>query len=685
MQVSEIDNVKIYNLSAGKSLPDWLSDRKKRSLLKKNVDLRRRIELIQEFDMPGVSTSIRASADGQYILATGIYKPRVKCFDVNNLSLKFERCLDSEVVTFEVLSEDYSKLVFLQCDRYVEFHAGHGRHYRLRVPRFGRAMAYHRPSCDLFVVGASSEIYRLNLEVGQFMAPYSTTASGINSCRINNEHGLLVAGTETGHVEAWDPRTRVKQGTIDCAVHCADVDNNINSVPAVSSLQFDGGLTLGVGMSTGHILLYDIRSSKPLLIKDHMNGTPIKNIEFHKTMEYVYTMDSSVVKIWNKHTAKQYTSIQSNSEFNDLCTIPGTGLSMMAVEDNKMQIFYLPSLGPAPKWCAFLDNLTEELETTATQTVYDDYKFITKQELESLGLDHLLGTNLLRAYMHGYFVDVRLYKRAKSIADPFAFEEYKKKKIREKIEERRPSRLQIDENLPKVNRELAAKLMDEESVKKKKATSGNLLKDDRFKALFNNPDFEVNRDAEEYRLLNPVLSRLDKSKAKELRKKNVADQFEEVHHQMEEDKKHLSDDEDIYGDSEESSDDDRAWVKEVKKQHKIIKKQNRLENDETNEVKSDDRTKFYEIREGENYKGGVRVVKSVTKKISKTSLGDRLLKEDHSVKYTGFGGNREMKFSMKRDKRDSEKRQKDKKHMEERRKIVRKTGFLAKKRPKKRF
>lgn len=35
------------------------------------------------------------------------------------------------------------------------------------------------------------------------------------------------------------------------------------------------------------------------------------------------------------------------------------------------------------------------------QNIYDDYKFITKQELTELGLDHLEGTNLLRAYMHG--------------------------------------------------------------------------------------------------------------------------------------------------------------------------------------------------------------------------------------------------------------------------------------------
>lgn len=87
-----------------------MSERKRRALLKKDVDLRRRIELIQDFDMPGLSSTIKMSRDGQYIFATGIYKPRIKCFDVNNLSLKFERCFDSEAVTFEILSDDYTKV-----------------------------------------------------------------------------------------------------------------------------------------------------------------------------------------------------------------------------------------------------------------------------------------------------------------------------------------------------------------------------------------------------------------------------------------------------------------------------------------------------------------------------------------------------------------------------------------------
>ncbi|PIO36609.1 hypothetical protein AB205_0119290 [Aquarana catesbeiana] len=112
MQVSNINDVKIYNLSCGKSLPEWLSDRKKRALQKKDVDVRRRIELIQDFDMPTVSTNIRVSRDGQYIMAAGTYKPRIRCYDTYQLSLKFERCLDADVVKFDILSEDYSKVLY---------------------------------------------------------------------------------------------------------------------------------------------------------------------------------------------------------------------------------------------------------------------------------------------------------------------------------------------------------------------------------------------------------------------------------------------------------------------------------------------------------------------------------------------------------------------------------------------
>lgn len=113
MQVINSNNVKIYNLSCGKSLPEWISERKRRLLQKKDVGVRQRIELIQDFEMPGVSNGVKVSEDGKFIFATGIYKPRIRCYEVDNLSMKFERCFDSEAVQFEILSEDYSKVYLI--------------------------------------------------------------------------------------------------------------------------------------------------------------------------------------------------------------------------------------------------------------------------------------------------------------------------------------------------------------------------------------------------------------------------------------------------------------------------------------------------------------------------------------------------------------------------------------------
>ena len=50
MQVSITNNVKIYNLSAGKSLPEWLTERQRRKLVKNDIEVRQRIELIEVSD-----------------------------------------------------------------------------------------------------------------------------------------------------------------------------------------------------------------------------------------------------------------------------------------------------------------------------------------------------------------------------------------------------------------------------------------------------------------------------------------------------------------------------------------------------------------------------------------------------------------------------------------------------------
>lgn len=50
----------------------------------------------------------------------------MRCYELSQLSMKFERHMDSEVVDAQVLSSDYSKLCFLCADRSVNFHAKFG-------------------------------------------------------------------------------------------------------------------------------------------------------------------------------------------------------------------------------------------------------------------------------------------------------------------------------------------------------------------------------------------------------------------------------------------------------------------------------------------------------------------------------------------------------------------------------
>ena len=65
----------------------------------------------------------------------------VKCFTTSDLAMKFQRGLICEVDARETLSDNYGKLVFLQADKTLNFHAPYGTHYIIRIPKFGRDIA----------------------------------------------------------------------------------------------------------------------------------------------------------------------------------------------------------------------------------------------------------------------------------------------------------------------------------------------------------------------------------------------------------------------------------------------------------------------------------------------------------------------------------------------------------------
>ncbi|KAJ2722493.1 Small ribosomal subunit biogenesis [Coemansia sp. Benny D115] len=526
LQATNTNNVKVYTVSGSslsRKLPEWLARRKRREL-QKDTEWTTRVELIQDFGFPEAALRVKTTADGQFCMATGVYKPQMRVFEFSEMAMKFDRHTDAENVDFHVLSDDWTKSVHLQNDKSVEFHNEGQMHFRAKVPKFGRALAYHSPSCDVLVGGAGSEVFRLNIDQGRFMQPMATAGRGVNAVKVNPAHQLFGFGLEDGGVELWDPRVRTCIGTLPSQEDGAEV----------SSLAFRAdGLGMAVGTSTGQALLYDLRQARPWQSRDQRFGLPVRSLHWLEPVRggaatddvsgaRILSADSRSIKIWDAQTGRPFTAIEPAAGVNDVCVVPDSGLLLVAAEASEMLAYFVPQLGPAPRWAHFLENLTEEMEETVQQTVYDDYKFVARRELESLGLAHLVGTPLLKPYMHGFFVDLRLYERARAIANPFAYDEYRLRRVQEKLAEARESRIRATTKLPKVNKQLAQRLLqlqrDEKNAeeaavsarggkqrKKAKAAAESakaVLGDDRFKALFANPDFEVDEENPEFKQLH---------------------------------------------------------------------------------------------------------------------------------------------------------------------------------------
>lgn len=93
-------------------------------------------------------------------------------------------------------------------DRNIELHAQYGRHFKIRIPKFGRDMIYQPHSCDLLAVGATNEIYRLNLDIGRFNTPLETSCPEINCIDYSSGLDLAAVGGIDGRVEFWNMESK---------------------------------------------------------------------------------------------------------------------------------------------------------------------------------------------------------------------------------------------------------------------------------------------------------------------------------------------------------------------------------------------------------------------------------------------------------------------------------------------
>ncbi|KAL1759170.1 WD40-repeat-containing domain protein [Schizophyllum commune] len=599
--MTDYGDVKVYTVNgatagSSSSLPDWLTRKRavkgksRKRAVREHVE--GTIELIQGFEFPEASNRVKTTRDGHHVMGTGTYKPQMRVWDLDQLSMKFERHTDAENVDFVILSDDWTKSIHLQNDRTVELHTQGGFHYRTRIPRFGRSLAYHFPSCDTYLTATGNEVYRLNLELGRFMTPLTledeqddAPIAGVNVVDINPAHQLLAFGVEgNGTVQFWDPRSRSNVGILRLPTSrllpAGAFDTGV-SVTALSSRS--DGLSYAVGTSTGHTLLYDIRSPRAFATKDQGYGLPVNNviwIEGGSRMAgdgLILSADKKVIKIWDRDSpSTNFASITPAMDLNDVHHVPGSGLLLTANEGIQMGSYFIPQLGPAPRWASFLENITEEMEDQTARSAYEDYKFVERSELRTLGLDHLVGTPALRPYMHGYFVSLQLYDAARLIANPYVHAEQRERAIRDKMEKEAETRIRARKEQPgvKVNKALAERVMREQEKERKAeerrrarkaakaaegegdaamdvdgqepestSTAAGLLADPRFAKVFEDPQFAIDENSTEFAMLNP-------SAAAQKSRRRTQDSDEESGS----DKGSDSEDEDDAGSSDDSSD-----------------------------------------------------------------------------------------------------------------------------------
>jgi ribosome biogenesis protein ENP2 len=65
--------------------------------------------------------------------------------------------------------------------------------------------------------------------------------------------------------------------------------------------------------------------------------------------------------------------------------------------------------------------------------------------------------------MHGYLIDMNAYKKAKEASQTSVVEDYRRRKVKEKLEEERQTNFvrRKARKLPKVNKELASRLQSD--------------------------------------------------------------------------------------------------------------------------------------------------------------------------------------------------------------------------------
>jgi ribosome biogenesis protein ENP2 len=230
---------------------------------KYNEEAKNFTQLIEHFEFPIATTQLALCPDQKHLWCSGIYPPQVHCYELDQLTMKFSRHIELEVIRMVPLSNDFRKIVLMGQDRNLEIHAGFGAYDNFKIPKQGRDMIFHHGSAELMMVGSGPSMYRFDFEVGMFKKPYDTVTEteAINSIKMNGYHELIALGCDNGYVECIDHRARRHVGILKAAENI-QLDFSVDTGMEITALQFDrDGTNLAIGTAKGQVALFDTQRS----------------------------------------------------------------------------------------------------------------------------------------------------------------------------------------------------------------------------------------------------------------------------------------------------------------------------------------------------------------------------------------------------------------------------------------
>lgn len=289
------------------------------------------ITSLHDLNFPVACTDICISSNGKKLLATGIYKPTVKLFDVKSGIIKFERHLVSDPVKNFFLDEEGEKFAILRNDKTIEFHIKGGLHEKVKTIKQPHDIILNRFSAELYIGGNYGEINRFSLEQGRFMK--SIPCTGATRLAFSETNTLLGAIFKN-NVTFIDTKSK------------NEIFKKQYEEDAITISQDASGLKYLVGFESGKILEYDLRSSKAIR-EIELDNFPIKTCYSDKfivanTSESILFIESDAVKV------ECMPSITPGFIINTFC-LEG-GVIFVGGESQSIKTYISEDFGKVPDW-----------------------------------------------------------------------------------------------------------------------------------------------------------------------------------------------------------------------------------------------------------------------------------------------------------------------------------------------